>query len=78
MEKEPTSFSQIVSDGILVIIAGSDTTATVLTGVFFYLLTHPEVYQTLRKEVDQAFPPGEGEPFDGAKLADMPYLSAVM
>jgi cytochrome P450 len=46
--------------------------------MFYYLLTHPECYKKLRAEVDEAFPPGEVEPFDGTKLADMKYLNAVM
>ena len=46
--------------------------------MFYYLLTHPQCYQRLRDEVDEAFPPGEVEPFDGTKLAELKYLNAVM
>lgn len=46
--------------------------------MFYYLLTHPECYQRLRAEVDEAFPPSDVEPFDGTKLAEMKYLNAVM
>lgn len=63
---------------MLAIIAGSDTTATVMAAVFYFLLTHREIYQNLREEVDSAFPLGESDPFNGAKLADMAYLNAVM
>ena len=64
--------------GELAIVAGSDTTSTTLSGIFFYLLTNPEYYARLREEVDAYFPPGEGEPFDGTRLAEMKYLNAVM
>ena len=60
------------------IVAGADTTATILGGIFYYLLTHPEAYKQLQAEVDSAFPLGEGDPLDSAKLAGMPYLNAVM
>ena len=60
------------------IIAGADTTSTVLSGLFFNLLSNPSVLERLRKEADKEFPRGEGEPFDAAKLAGMPYLNAVM
>lgn len=46
--------------------------------MFHYLLTHPHCYERLRAEIDEAFPPGDAEPFDGTKLAEMKYLNAVM
>ena len=60
------------------IFAGGDTTSTVLGGIFFHLLANPSVLDRLREEVDAAFPPGEGEPFDAVKLSGMPFLNAVM
>lgn len=59
-------------------IAGSDTTSTTLSGLFYNLLSHPQEYARLQKELDTAFPPGEGDPFDTTKLADLPFLNAVM
>ena len=61
-------------------IAGSDTTSTVLGNVFFNILANAEVYSRLREEVDSYFPAGEAEHviIDSAKLAQMPYLNAVM
>lgn len=62
----------------MAIFAGSDTTSTVLAGIFFYLLANRQVFDELRKEVDETFPPGEGEPFDSTRLSEMPILNAVM
>ena len=59
-------------------MAGSDTTATVLSGLFYYILRDPKEYDCLQKEVDFFFPPGDGSPFDSLLLADMPHLNAVM
>lgn len=69
---------QVVGDGVLAVIAGSDTTATALSAAFYYLLQDPSKYKRLQEEVDAYFPPNEGEPFDSAKLAEMPYLNAAI
>lgn len=58
-------------------MAGSDTSATALSHLWFYLLKHPEYYARLRKEVDEAFPRGE-DPIDFTRQADMPFLNACM
>lgn len=77
-EKERPSEAEILADGLLAVIAGSDTTLTVLSGIFFYLLSNPPCYRLVQEEIDEAFPRGEGDPCDATKLADMPYLNAVM
>lgn len=59
-------------------IAGSDTTSTVLSGLFCFTIASPECYKTLQKEIDSAFPIGEGDPFDAARLSELPYLNAVL
>ena len=77
---EPTPFEHLLSDASLAVVAGSDTTSTVLGMVFFSILADPDIFTRLREEVDRYFPPEElGNPIlDSAKLADMPYLNAVM
>jgi cytochrome P450 len=68
---------EVVSEGALAIVAGSDTTSTALCNLFWLLLRHPASYSLLQKEVDQYFPPGENS-LDTTKHAGMPYLNAVM
>lgn len=63
---------------MLAVIAGSDTTSTVLSGLFCYVVADQACYKRLQSEVDSFFPIGEGDPFDAARLAEMPYLNAVM
>ena len=68
---------QLVDDGILAVTAGSDTTASALTSIFFCLLTHPDVYSLLREEVDKFYPRGE-DAFATRHHADMSYMHAIM
>ncbi|TFY79311.1 hypothetical protein EWM64_g4697 [Hericium alpestre] len=69
--------AEVANDGILAIIAGSDTTATILSALVFHLLSNPTAYERLQAEVDAAFPQGE-EPHDTAKMAGMEYLNACL
>ncbi|KAI0275430.1 cytochrome P450 [Gloeopeniophorella convolvens] len=67
----------IASDGMLVISAGSDTTSTILTGLFNKLVLNPAAYRRLRDEVDAEFPRGE-DPLDTTRLSRMPWLNACI
>ncbi|KAJ7478690.1 cytochrome P450 [Mycena galericulata] len=77
---EPYPFPLIVSNAVTIIVAGADTTASVLTNMFFYLLSNPKVYRRLQAEVDDTFTRDHGsrEPNDAALLTNMPYLNSVM
>ncbi|KAJ6543634.1 cytochrome P450 [Mycena vulgaris] len=75
---EPYPFPLVVSNAVLAIIAGSDTSATVLSNTLFFLLSHPESYKRLQLEIDEAFPVGTKEPTDAATLSSLPYLNAVI
>lgn len=63
---------------MLAIIAGYDTTATVLAGLFYNILSHREVFACLQQEVDNYFSAAEGSLLDSSKLTGLPYLNAVM
>ncbi|KAJ7266574.1 cytochrome P450 [Mycena rebaudengoi] len=77
-DTEPYPFSRAVANSRVANIAGSDTTATVLSNILFYLLSNPESYARLQAEVDEAFPRGSEEPNNSATLANMAYLNAVI
>ena len=62
---------------MLAIIAGADTTSSVLSNLFWCVLQQPEIYKRLREEVDKCYPPGE-DSLDGKFINDMPYLEAVV
>jgi hypothetical protein len=77
VERSPPTFAEVASDGVLAIVAGSDTTATILSSLFWALLTHPTAYRRLQAEVDHYYPPGE-DALSTAHHPQMKYLSSVM
>ena len=75
-EKEEIPFDIVINDGDLVVIAGSDTTKTILASLFFYLLSYPEKLAKLREEIDRFYPPGE--PLSSKYFQEMIYLDACI
>jgi cytochrome P450 len=69
--------SEVLSDGTLAIVAGSDTTSTMMSNLFWLLLCNPHTYSLLQQEVDKNFR-NEEHALDTVKHANMPYLNAAM
>jgi cytochrome P450 len=61
----------------LLIIAGSDTTAIVISAAFFYLAHNPRIQEKLTREILLAFSSYD-EIKAGAKLQDCRYLTAFL
>ncbi|RDX41710.1 high nitrogen upregulated cytochrome P450 monooxygenase 2 [Lentinus brumalis] len=76
-DKEPPPVRQLIDDGILAVVAGSDTTSVALTSTFYCILTNPAVHTTLLAEIDKYYPPGEDASVT-AHHRNMPYLQAVI
>lgn len=70
------TIEQIRSNASLLIIAGSETTATALSGVTFLLGTHPEVLAKLTEEVRSSFT-SEKE-IDLLSVQKLKYMLAVL
>ncbi|KAI1783878.1 high nitrogen upregulated cytochrome P450 monooxygenase 2 [Ganoderma leucocontextum] len=68
---------QLVDDGVLAIVAGSDTTSTAMTSFFYCLLIHPEIHAALLSEVDNCYLDGETT-LNTARHGMLPYLDAVI
>jgi cytochrome P450 len=68
--------AEIARDGLLNIIAGSDTTSSVLAAALYYLIRNVIAYERLLAEVDGAFPSGE-EPLEVAKSTGVAKLLHV-
>jgi len=77
VERQRPTVPDILSDGTLAIVAGTDTIKTTLAATFYHLLLNPTCYQHLQCEVDRIFPNPE-DPMDFHKLSEMEYLDACM
>lgn len=67
----------MIEDDRLIIIAGSETTASTFANAFYFLCRHPEKYQRLQQELDEVLPEGrENWSFD--KVKNVPFLEAVI
>jgi len=77
IEPEKPSMPMVHSDGLLAVVAGSDTTATTLTALWYYLLRDLSVFNRLRNEIEAYFPSGQ-EPLDFTRMVNMPYLNACI
>ncbi|EMD31236.1 hypothetical protein CERSUDRAFT_127530 [Gelatoporia subvermispora B] len=75
--KRGRPLSHVVNDGILAILAGSDTTANALTNLFYLLLANPAEYKRLQVEIDKYYPLGENA-LDTEHHQNMPILNAVI
>ncbi|KAJ7156984.1 cytochrome P450 [Mycena crocata] len=77
LEKEKPPLGDVVADGATAVVAGSDTAASALSSLFFFLLSHPEYYKQLQEEIDFHFPP-QSDPLDANIHRDMPFLKACI
>ena len=67
---------EIINNASILIIAGSETTATALSGATYYLLTNPAAYRRVRDEVRTAF--ARAEDITLHATGQLPYLHAVL
>ncbi|KAK8034018.1 hypothetical protein PG993_009013 [Apiospora rasikravindrae] len=72
--KEVLSLKEMHADAELLMSAGSETTASVLSGLFYLLLTHPAVLEAARDEICAAFASESDLSMEG--LMNLKYLNA--
>ena len=78
-ERERPTEKEAYADAVLAIVTGYDTTASVLAGLFYYLIRSPNAYARLRAENDEYFQRADSANLlDSSKLGELPYLNAVM
>lgn len=77
---EETDNPKTLRDEMLnILLAGRDTTASLLSSTFFYLARHPDVWNKLRSEIVREF--GDSQhprEITQTKLKDIPYLRYVL
>jgi cytochrome P450 len=78
-EDDPHSFKltdiELVADAGLIVVAGSDTTSSLLTWFWYYNVSNPAEYTKLRHELDALQPEELSDP---AVLTKLPYLNAAI
>lgn len=67
---------ELYSNMSMMVLAGSETSATLLSGLVFHLLKNPEIYERLIREVRGAFNDTSDMTFRNE--ADLPYLNACI
>ncbi|KAL5362983.1 cytochrome P450 [Aspergillus floccosus] len=70
------TFPELLSNSSLLIMAGSETTATLLSGAVYLLLTNPVKMQKLVNELSNAFP--DGSMINIESTSRLNYLPAVI
>lgn len=76
LSKGDWSQGKLESNAELLIIAGSETTATTMAGIAYFLFKHPHCMDQLQKEVLSAFT--SYDEISGDATARLPYLHAVI
>ncbi|KAK3941803.1 isotrichodermin C-15 hydroxylase [Diplogelasinospora grovesii] len=75
-EEWDLSFEKLSANAFLLVLAGSETTATTLSGVTYLLLTHPDVMERLKKEVRSSFT--GAEEITISSVSKLTYMLAVL
>ncbi|KAI0180600.1 cytochrome P450 [Hypoxylon sp. FL1284] len=69
--------AELIANSDLLMVAGSETTATLLSGVTYWLLKTPHALKRATDEVRAAFPDEDGITFNEAS-AKLPYMIACL
>lgn len=75
-ESEKTT-ARLCDEALVLIGAGTDTTASTLTALTYHILANPDILKKLKKELAEAFQDVETLP-ESAKIEALPYLTAVI
>jgi len=75
-EGQVLSRAEMDSNASLFMLAGTETTATLLSGLTYLLTCHPECRQKLREEIRSSFTSEDEMTME--RLAALPYLSACI
>ncbi|KAJ5701332.1 cytochrome P450 [Penicillium malachiteum] len=77
LSPEQKSFPRILAECRSIILAGQETTATVLTSITYHVLSNPEIRATLLKEITEARN-AKGGKLEYKDVRHLPYLTAVI
>ena len=69
---------EIDSTTMILVLAGSETSAQTLSGATYFCLKHPDKMDRLIKEIRGAFDDGDAKDITVSSLSNLPYLHAVI
>lgn len=75
-EGDRLSPPELYENAIVLVVAGSETTATLLTGSTYFLCTNPEVLHKVKQEVRSKFK--EDSEITQKSVNELPYMLAVL
>ncbi|KAF7288957.1 hypothetical protein MIND_01412300 [Mycena indigotica] len=76
-EKVKPTLPEVLVDGILAIVAGSDTSAFALSYFFWCMMTNPAIYARVKAEVDAVYPDPESI-LGSEKHGELKFLTACL
>lgn len=79
MEKDvsaPPSREALDQDGRVIVIAGSDTTASTFTSILYFLAKYPRVLQKLQHQLDEVLPTGSEWSYE--KIKSLQYIEDII
>ncbi|PTU21434.1 hypothetical protein P175DRAFT_0500334 [Aspergillus ochraceoroseus IBT 24754] len=62
----------------LMLVAGSESTASAIQATLLNVITTPRVYQRLKEEIRTAFQEGKATPIPYKEIKHLPYLQAII
>ncbi|KAK3063410.1 hypothetical protein LTS18_000586 [Coniosporium uncinatum] len=74
--EDQLALDDLYENAIALVVAGSETTATLLTGTTYFLCRHPETLKKVQREVRTAFK--SDEDITVKVVNDLPYMIAVL
>ncbi len=77
LPEKQKSFMRVSGDCRSIILAGNETTATILSSVTYYALTNPEIHARLKNELRTARN-AKGAALEYQELRALPYLTGVI
>merc|ERR1711962_1557280 len=77
-KKSTLTESAIVSNAMILLVVGYDTTGMTLSYLAYALSNNPDVQQKLQEEVDQAFEAADGDFPDYNTVQGLPYVDMVI
>lgn len=71
---------ELVSESLVQVLAGSDTSATTIRATMLYLMSHPSTYRKIQEEIDTAVRSGRtsNPVIKASEVQELPYLHAVI